>query len=136
MIVGMKRITLLLLLLLNVVLVLPAQSADTYYMKTVRIDDMRKHAKGYVVYYLREDGSVQRVFIPFLWFAGNKMGSVYYMNGPANPTMSIFYKNGEIDRIDIILNKDGKLPGYGSPVGETYKDSDFPTKREKTQFVF
>lgn len=134
----MRKIVLLLLFVLNLMPALYAQEQkkDTYYVKSVRIEDMRRHPKGYVVYYAREDGGIQRVFLPFFWFSGNRSGSLYFVNDPSNPTMSVFYKNGELDRIDITLNRDGTLPIYGVPMGETYKDSDFPTKKEKSQFVF
>lgn len=114
------------------------KTLDRYYVKTAYIDDMRKHSKGYVVYYIRQDGQRRRAFIPYTWFEGNTTGSIYFVNGPANPTMSVFYKNGEIVRIDITLNKDGQLPAYGAPVGERYWDNDFPSKdkKEKKQFVF
>lgn len=147
---SMKKIILLSVLMLSLALSfagaqdqgsriqVQAKPEDKFYVKTARIDDMRKHSKGYVVYYIRQDGTRRRAFIPFTWFEGNKTGSIYYVNNPANPTMSVFYKNGEIIRIDITLNKDGQFPAYGTPVGERYWDNDFPSgdKKDKSQFVF
>lgn len=145
---AMKKLTLLSMLILVYVVSISAQenqdnqsqpkTVDRYYVKTAYIDDMRKHKKGYVVYYIRQDGQRRRAFLPYSWFEGNTTGSIYFVNGPQNPTMSVFYKNGEIKRIDITLNKDGLLPAYGVPVGERYWDNDFPSKdkKEKKQFVF
>ncbi|MGL4524833.1 MAG: hypothetical protein ACRCVN_04865 [Spirochaetia bacterium] len=135
----MKILLSLFILMVNVVFpVLAQQQEPSIYSRNVRIHDMRFHKKGYVVYYVRENGRLQRVFLPFSWFSFKSRGELIFEANPSNPTMTVFFKDGKPARIRIRVTPGDIIPSYGAPLGEVYRDSDFPNVplEGSKEFVF
>lgn len=108
-----KRAILAILLLVGFLLPLFAVESE-YFVKTVLIEKVYPHSKGYRVLYVKSNLQLGEIYLPHSWFyqAGGK-GELVYGDDPSYPFFSVFYKDGEFSHIRLYLKRDYNDPSWG-----------------------
>jgi len=107
----MKKLFALLVFALFVSAVVSATESQ-YYAKTLFIEKVTSHEKGYRVVYYTAHGDPKVIYVPIEWFYKNSnyltddgfvKAEIVRGNGPSYPYMQIFWKDGKFHHIRLFV---------------------------------
>ncbi len=89
------------------------ENESEYYPKTFAIESIYSHALGYRVDYIRQDYSIDTLWLPAEWFkSADSVGQIAYGKGVIYPYMTLFYKNGQLDHFRLYLQENKSHPSW------------------------
>ncbi|MFP4483911.1 MAG: hypothetical protein ACLFO1_03555 [Spirochaetaceae bacterium] len=109
-----SRIALLIVLLALVTGLAAAQQAadlidnrSNLFVRTVFLDTVYTHRRGFKVTYTADDYARQEVYLPQGWFTrAGSQGQLVSTHSDAAPYMDVFYSNGEFSHVRLYVPAD------------------------------
>jgi hypothetical protein len=91
------------------------KSEAEFYPRTIPIEKIYSHRKGYVVQYRKGVNQMSRVYIPLEWFAGiaGKADIVTIPRGKTWPYMTLYYKEGAFNHVRLYVIRERTHESWG-----------------------
>ena len=87
---------------------------DDLYAKTTFISRVLTHELGYVIYYLKSDLQMGKLYLPYSLFKANTgTGEIIFDRHPSYPYFVTMYSGGKVVKIKLFLHL-FSLSGYGA----------------------
>ncbi|MBN2737479.1 MAG: hypothetical protein JXR70_10900 [Spirochaetales bacterium] len=87
---------------------------DKLYAKSTFISRVFTHELGYLVYYLKGDLSVGKLYLPYDWFKSRTgHGEITFDNHQSYPYFVAMYQNGKVKKIKLFLQSNDYHTSWG-----------------------
>lgn len=111
----MKKIALVLLVLLGVAMLAPAQESELY-VTTLYIEKIYSTTLGYRIDYRRPSSLLLATsYLPLDWFGSpDSVGTLVYGDGNAVPYVNVYWRGGEISHFVLYVHRNINDLSWGS----------------------